>query len=73
MLRRLVLPTMTSGSWSRLISKELQGIRYPHGQTGNAELTMELRALRGGSTKIVVTEQPEYVLDSGREFTVNHP
>ncbi|MCJ1465671.1 hypothetical protein MMC07_004290 [Pseudocyphellaria aurata] len=69
--QRLILPAIISGNWPRLISIELQGVRYSNGRARNSELTKELRAVLGGSAKIVVTDQPEFVLDTGREFTVN--
>lgn len=70
--RQFLLPTIVSGSWPCLRSIELQGIRHSNGQGGNAELTMELRAVLGGTPKILVTEDPQYLSDFGREFTISH-
>ncbi|MCJ1465678.1 hypothetical protein MMC07_004297 [Pseudocyphellaria aurata] len=60
--RRLVLPTIFAGYWPCLKTIELQGVRSPYGE---AQLTMELRAVLGGDTTIVIKERPFYVEKDG--------
>lgn len=56
--RRLVLPTIVSRNWLCLNSIELRGVRSSNGQ---GKLAMELRAVLGENTTIVVKEVPESV------------
>ncbi|MCJ1469432.1 hypothetical protein MMC07_008065 [Pseudocyphellaria aurata] len=60
--RRLVLPTICAGNWPCLNAIALHGVRSPYGE---AQLTMELRAVLGGDTTIVIEERPVYVEEDG--------
>lgn len=54
--RRILLPSIVSGNWPCLASMELQGVRSEDG--GAAGLTLELGAVLGENTHIVVRERP---------------
>lgn len=61
--RRLILPAIVSGKWPCLTTMEFRGVMKLDDQGGKAALTMELRAVIGKNTKIVVGEQIHYGQD----------
>lgn len=55
--RRIILPTIISVNWPCLTVMEIKGVKIQGRSVGIAALIMELRAVLGGNTKIVVEEK----------------
>lgn len=56
---RLILPAILSGDWPYLTMMELRSVRALDIQAGEAGLIMQLRAVLGGETRIVVDESAQ--------------
>lgn len=65
---RLLFPTIVLGIWPCLTLIELKGVRGSDVQGGTAGLTMELRAVLGLKTWVVVTEQGQFFEDRPLRF-----
>lgn len=57
--QRLVFPAIVSGNWPCLNILELRGVGGSNGPDGKAALKMELRAVLGENTKILVMERSD--------------